>query len=203
VPDTDRLDAELAAIRQRSDRPLDHVGSLPISNPAVRGLMESCADVPRLLAVVEAALAPHEPGRRIVFGSLCDRHETHRFFSITATEAADVTGCPDCTATVYASCRACGDHVRLDSCPVREAVASELLSPGPDQDAPAAPAGDHAPPGSSETEPAYIMRRTIEEIEEQGSGAVLTAAGRDALGARFRREYREHRARPGEDSSRV
>jgi hypothetical protein len=127
MPDTDRLDAELAAISERSDRPVPAIGSLPISNPAVRSLMESAADVPRLVRAVRAALKSHEPGRRIVTGSLCERHETHRYFSITATEAADVTDCPDCTATVYDSCWACGDHVRLDSCPVRAAIASELL----------------------------------------------------------------------------
>jgi len=48
----------LAAARERSERPLLHAGALPISNDAVRCLMESAADVPCLLAAVEAAHRP-------------------------------------------------------------------------------------------------------------------------------------------------
>jgi hypothetical protein len=57
----DLLAAGLAAIRERSDRPLPHPGGLPVSHPAVQALMESAADVPLLLAVVDAALAYHRP----------------------------------------------------------------------------------------------------------------------------------------------
>jgi hypothetical protein len=48
----DPLAAELAAIKERSEHPLG-----PISNDAVRYLMESAEDVPRLLGALEAVLA--------------------------------------------------------------------------------------------------------------------------------------------------
>lgn len=64
--------------------------------------------IPALLAAVEAALAQHQPGRVAVLGALCPRHKDHRYFSITSVEAAGVTACPDCTATVYDSCPGCG-----------------------------------------------------------------------------------------------
>ena len=52
--DPDALTAELAAIRERTERPVPNATSLPISHRGVQTLMESCADVPRLLAAVEA-----------------------------------------------------------------------------------------------------------------------------------------------------
>jgi hypothetical protein len=56
----DKVAAYLAGVRERSDRPLGPgVGALPISNEAVRHLMESAADVPHLLAAVGAALKYH------------------------------------------------------------------------------------------------------------------------------------------------
>lgn len=60
MADTDQVAAYLAEVRERTGRPLAHVGALPISNDAVRGLMESAADVPRLLAAVEAVLFEHK-----------------------------------------------------------------------------------------------------------------------------------------------
>ena len=89
--------------------------------------------IPALLAMVEGVLAPHEPGRVVILGGLCARHESHRHFSITSTEAADVAACPDCTAAVYVSCAGCGLPVRWDSCPVRKAITCEL--PGGDSGA--------------------------------------------------------------------
>lgn len=56
---TPGLAAELAAIHDRSERPVPGVTALPISNPAVQAFMASAADVPPLLAAVEAALALH------------------------------------------------------------------------------------------------------------------------------------------------
>jgi hypothetical protein len=50
----DPVAAYLVEVRERSDRPLGPI--VPISNDAVRYLMESAADVPRLAAAVEAAL---------------------------------------------------------------------------------------------------------------------------------------------------
>ena len=83
-------------------------------------------DVPRLLAALEAVLAQHQPGRIAVLGALCSRHKDHRYFSITSVEAAGVTACPDCTATVYDSCTGCGSPVPMDSCPARAAIIREL-----------------------------------------------------------------------------
>lgn len=87
----------------------------------------SARDVPRLLAAVEAVLKDHQTGRVTVLGSLCERHENHRYFSITATEATDVRACPDCTATVYDSCTGCGPQVPVDRCPPRNAITCALL----------------------------------------------------------------------------
>lgn len=120
----DRLATWLTGARERASQITDEHGP---DDCDLNG--ETCTghDADRMLKALEAVLAPHEPGRRIVTGSLCASHETHRYFSITATEAAGVTNCPDCKATVYASCRACGEYVPVDRCPVREAVASALL----------------------------------------------------------------------------
>jgi hypothetical protein len=57
TPHDANLTATLAGIRDRSERPVPGVSALPVSNPAVRSFMESAADVPRLLAAVEAVLA--------------------------------------------------------------------------------------------------------------------------------------------------
>ena len=51
----DEVTAYLEEVRERTERPLPHVTSLPIGHDGVRVLMESAADVPRLLAAVEAA----------------------------------------------------------------------------------------------------------------------------------------------------
>lgn len=85
---------------------------------------------PRLFAVVKKVLVQHQPGRIVVLGALCPRHENHRHFSITSLEAADVVACQECTATVHDSCAGCGPQVRLDSCPERTAITSELLGKG-------------------------------------------------------------------------
>lgn len=128
---TDAVTTYLAEVRERSDRPLGPgVGALPISNEAVRHLMESAADVPHLLAAVEAVLKPHQRGPIVILGALCPRHENHRYFSITAVEAADVIACPECTATVRDSCAYCGPQVPREACPVRAAISRALLSEG-------------------------------------------------------------------------
>jgi hypothetical protein len=83
-----------------------------------------------LLGAVEAVLKPHQPGRVTIFGHLCKLHKAHRDFSITAREADDVRACPDCTATVYASCAGCGPQVSVNACRAREAIARELTKGG-------------------------------------------------------------------------
>lgn len=63
MPD-DPLTAELAAIKGRSEQPLyPDFGALSITNAAVRGLLESAGDVPRLVAAVEVVRALHGPVR--------------------------------------------------------------------------------------------------------------------------------------------
>lgn len=86
------------------------------------------ARVPPLLAAIEAVLKPHQPGPVTIFGSLCKRHENHRHFSITATEAEDVQSCPECEAAVYTSCAGC-HPAPLDYCQVRSAISAALLGP--------------------------------------------------------------------------
>lgn len=88
---------------------------------------EGAAEVPRLLAAVEAVLAQHQPGRVLITGALCPQHENHRYFSITGTEAASVRDCPDCAAAVWTSCAGCGPQMPLDSCPARTAISAALL----------------------------------------------------------------------------
>jgi hypothetical protein len=78
-----------------------------------------------LLGAVEAVLKDHRPGRVVIFGSLCKRHESHRHFSIDAREAADVRACQDCGATVYNSCTGC-TGASWAECPVRLAITREL-----------------------------------------------------------------------------
>jgi hypothetical protein len=59
MPD-DPLSSALGEIRERSERPLGPSAmALPISIPAVQGLLESAADVPRLLAALDAVLKAH------------------------------------------------------------------------------------------------------------------------------------------------
>jgi hypothetical protein len=53
----DPLSAALEEIRERSARPLGPSAmALPISSPAIRSLLESAADVPRLLAALDTVL---------------------------------------------------------------------------------------------------------------------------------------------------
>jgi hypothetical protein len=122
MPDAD-LSSALDAIRKRA-----HAASRakPSAGPTVAELA-SAADVPRLLAAVTDLLALHQPGVVVILGDLCKQHENHRFFSITATEAAGVRDCPDCQATVYNACTGCPSPSRLDRCHARQAIARALL----------------------------------------------------------------------------
>ena len=52
----DKATAYLAEVERRSESPLAHVTSLPVSHEGVRQLMESAGDVPRLIAAVRAGL---------------------------------------------------------------------------------------------------------------------------------------------------
>lgn len=62
MPDTaDPVAAYLAEVRERSESRVLNPGSLPITHPGVRGLLATAADVPYLLAALEAVLAAHRP----------------------------------------------------------------------------------------------------------------------------------------------
>lgn len=99
-----------------------------VDDPAANSSFAAHAreDVPRLLAAVDEVLKPHHPGRIAVIGALCGTHENHRYFSITQPEAAAVIACPDCAATVYASCAECGEGTPFTQCTVRAAITSAL-----------------------------------------------------------------------------
>jgi hypothetical protein len=128
MPDIGPLSSALEEIRERSERPLGPTAmALPISSPAVQGLLESAADVPRLLAALDAVLKPHQPGRFVISGALCVRHENHRYFSITQPEADEVIACEACPAAVYISCDGCGPDVPFTSCRTRRRITRALL----------------------------------------------------------------------------
>lgn len=113
----DKLAAELDAMR-----PL--ISGYETILTAVSNPLGACSV--RLLDAVDAVLALHQPGPFAILGHLCKRHEMHRYFSITSTEADHVAACPDCTATVRRSCTGCL-HTGIDACAVRVAVSRALL----------------------------------------------------------------------------
>ena len=117
--DDDELTAELDHIRAC----IELASELPMTADP-RRVVDMHA--PRLLAAVEAVLKPHQSGPVTILGSLCKRHENHRFFSVTRTEADAVRACPDCPATVWTSCAGCGPQVSADACLVREAITAAL-----------------------------------------------------------------------------
>jgi hypothetical protein len=121
VADTDPA-VLLAMFRDRAEDLTDH------DDERCADPQKSCTghDALRMADALDAILKQHQPGRIVLFGSLCERHESHRYFSITATEAADVQACPDCSATVCNSCTGCGPSVSIDSCPARNAITSAL-----------------------------------------------------------------------------
>lgn len=110
--------ATLEKIRERAEAAQEYMQGDPVP--------PSLDDVPRLLKAVEAALKFHQPGRMTILGGLCKRHENHRHFSITRTEADAVRACPDCTATVYRSCTGCGPGVDVEACVTRNAITAAL-----------------------------------------------------------------------------
>ncbi len=123
----DRLTAALEEIRERQRSASDVSQGWQRLDERRSAQIKSCyEDVPRLLAALDAVLKPHQPGRFVVFGSVCKRHENHPHFSITAAEAAHVQDCQDCTATVYRSCAGCGSQVPVEQCPVRNAIATAM-----------------------------------------------------------------------------
>lgn len=116
----DNLAAELDAIRLR-------VGNLSRGGGVLLTDVVLNDDVPRLLMALDEVLKPHQPGRYVIMGGLCSHHASHRYFSITSKEAADVQACPGCAATVYRSCAGCGSQVPAEQCPTRNAIAAALI----------------------------------------------------------------------------
>jgi hypothetical protein len=118
------LSAELGTIREMAAQITDDHTEADCT--ADLGVRFTGHDAERTADALDAVLARHGPGRFVITGKLCREHENHRHFSITVFEAADVHLCPSCTATVYVSCAACGDHVPLDRCPDRVAITEAL-----------------------------------------------------------------------------
>jgi hypothetical protein len=123
MPDTtpDPVAAYLTAAKARAGEEVRVAPRTPEEGPG------AAEDSLRLGGAVEAVLARHQPGRAMIVGSLCGKHEAHRHFSITSTEAADVRGCPDCTAHVFTSCTGCVTGASFDHCPDRKAIRAALL----------------------------------------------------------------------------
>ena len=137
MPD-DTLAGRLAAIRERSDRPFDPAADpLPISHDAVRMLMESAADVPPLVAAVEAALKPHQPVPDVRLVP-CAEHARWRGALVGLPEDGDEfetenlrvrRACPACQVFDEPYCRACVNDERsyLDwPCPAYAAITRAL-----------------------------------------------------------------------------
>jgi hypothetical protein len=92
MPD-DPLSA-LEEIRERSERPLGPSAmALPISSPAVRGLLESAGDVPRLLAVVDAVLKLHRQHR--LYDECGHEHSEDEVRAGLAADAGEFLACED------------------------------------------------------------------------------------------------------------
>jgi hypothetical protein len=87
-------------------------------------------DSARSIAALDAVLELHGPGPITILGSgsLCRRHESSRFFSITTAEADAIRACPDCAAATWVSCAGCGPSVDVDECPTRAVIARELTA---------------------------------------------------------------------------
>lgn len=87
MAETDQLTAALAEVRERVDQ--SRYAS------AIAPHIASAADVPRLLAALDALLARHVP-KTVSVTHLCGGHRR-----------IIVEGCPDCTTTVHKVCAAC------------------------------------------------------------------------------------------------
>ena len=130
-PTPDQVSAYLGEVRKlvtERDELVSSAATFAVDVRVFNAAQDRLAErTPALLAAVEAVLAHHQPGRVLITGALCPRHENHRRFSITGTEAASVRDCPDCAAAVWTSCAGCGPQMPLDSCPARTAISAALL----------------------------------------------------------------------------
>ena len=143
MPD-DRLSAVLAEIRERSERPLGPSAmALPISSPAVQGLLESAADVPRLLAALDAVLRLHRPHR--IYDECEHEHTEDEVRAGTAVDAGEFFACEEsfervvcrhcCAADGYGQTEDCATDHAADECwpcPTAQAITRALT--GEDRD---------------------------------------------------------------------
>jgi hypothetical protein len=130
MADDDQVAAVLAAMRERSERALPRLGALPIANEAVRSLMESAGDVPRLLAAVTGGLAVHVRQERPVRSYDLDlRCPAHNQVAHLAGFAA-IRACPDCSYREYHVCAHCSCPNERWPCPTYLAITRELLKEG-------------------------------------------------------------------------
>jgi hypothetical protein len=93
MPDTD-LTSALDAIRDRRARSTSYVSARDLPDGDNRSAA-SAADVPRLLAAVDAVLARHVP-KTVTVTRLCGAH--HRIV---------IPDCPDCVKRQVTTCAAC------------------------------------------------------------------------------------------------
>jgi hypothetical protein len=146
----DRVTATLEEIRERTERPVASVTSLPITHPGVRGLMESAADVPSLLAAIDGVLAGHTDCPVFIGADECDHPEPDVPLPGCAGQSAWDTWdgdhplgagdvgricllteigryCPACTQIVYEDDPIGDSYVDASNCIVRPAISSALL----------------------------------------------------------------------------
>ena len=127
---TDALAAELAAIRDRNEA----TGRRDTADVAVvlGRHAQSAADVPRLLAAVEAALAAHRLTEAVRYCAPCMAHDGPHSIGWRMK-------CPDCVKVSYTGCAGCrnsdGAPSRPEECATRQAITRALLreeAPGAD-----------------------------------------------------------------------
>lgn len=122
--DADPVAAYLAAARQRWDTAENAVYATLLGRAQA---LTSLADVPRLLAAVEAVLARHvrqeQPVRSYDLDLRCPAHH----WTTAAASVADIRNCPDCTYREHRVCANpdCREHGW--PCPDYQAIATELL----------------------------------------------------------------------------
>jgi hypothetical protein len=138
MPDAGRVSAELAAIRERHDRVIDTGLDAVLARDGrldpramVRMMRDSMADVPRLIAAVEAVLEKHvrKPSIRLI---PCSEHKRWRGPLVGDNDNLAVRrACPACQVLDDSWCLQCvksdgsGDYAAWP-CPTVAAIEREL-----------------------------------------------------------------------------
>ncbi len=109
MPDPSALTGALDVIREHATA----VSRLRLENPGIElgtaaVLLSAAADVPRLLAAVDAVLARHVP-RTVTVRNLCPAHSTSdQLRRMTSREErAVIDACPDCRREQVTECAGC------------------------------------------------------------------------------------------------